>query len=528
MSISNGTNPNSETMLQIVRVNDTTLEARVIRGGRDITDERPVDKFNWTHVSGNTSADTTWNNAHAGMKQITLTADETTGGMQFACSYNETAGVYGTVQVNDSLVASHDLATADANDVFTIENGALKVTTSTTNGTDYTLANGVLSVNNGFSDTITSTATFNNEVQTKEIDFIYDHNGMRIGKIVSENGRVKITEYTLHGKLITHLTKRVVNAEGVETSKEELHFFYDAQSRPAFVEYNGIKYRYVHNLQGDIVAIVDAAGNPVVEYKYDAWGKPIGATPETGIGAINPFRYRSYMWEMEIGWYYLNKRFYDSVLNRFNNVDDIIGIGIGGTNVYAYCVNNPLSMIDPSGRRPISSMRVQDETASDRRYSMLMMRVQAEPIDITERLVNEMEKNYNYLVDFYNERVPKYGALIAYAMTNLEFANKVRTGKEWDLKVSWKLNRYQQYTFNGITISYDDVGNIHFGYVGSAIHNLDDLHIAAGLYQIKSKTSSFSFAKTCFDDPRDYNAVTYGYLLKNKEYITLFGGVVLE
>ena len=36
-------------------------------------------------------------------------------------------------------------------------------------------------------------------------------------------------------------------------SMEELHFFYDAQSRPAFVEYNGVKYRYVHNLQGDMV-----------------------------------------------------------------------------------------------------------------------------------------------------------------------------------------------------------------------------------------------------------------------------------
>ena len=63
-----------------------------------------------------------------------------------------------------------------------------------------------------------------------------------------------------------------MDENGVE-SIEELHFFYDAQSRPAFVEFDGEIYRYVHNLQGDIVAIVDAAGNLVVEYKYDAWGK---------------------------------------------------------------------------------------------------------------------------------------------------------------------------------------------------------------------------------------------------------------
>lgn len=50
-----------------------------------------------------------------------------------------------------------------------------------------------------------------------------------------------------------------MDLDGKETI-QELHFFYDAQSKPAFVEYNGIKYRYIHNLQGDIVAIVDTSG----------------------------------------------------------------------------------------------------------------------------------------------------------------------------------------------------------------------------------------------------------------------------
>ena len=37
-SVSNGTDPNSETMLQIVRASDTVLEAHVLRGNREITD----------------------------------------------------------------------------------------------------------------------------------------------------------------------------------------------------------------------------------------------------------------------------------------------------------------------------------------------------------------------------------------------------------------------------------------------------------------------------------------------------------
>ena len=30
-----------------------------------------------------------------------------------------------------------------------------------------------------------------------------------------------------------------------------MHFYYDAQGRPAMVDYNGTKYHYLHNLQGD-------------------------------------------------------------------------------------------------------------------------------------------------------------------------------------------------------------------------------------------------------------------------------------
>ena len=40
------------------------------------------------------------------------------------------------------------------------------------------------------------------------------------------------------------------------------------------VNFNGAYYMYLHNLQGDVVGLVDNSNNLVVEYKYDAWGKP--------------------------------------------------------------------------------------------------------------------------------------------------------------------------------------------------------------------------------------------------------------
>ena len=44
------------------------------------------------------------------------------------------------------------------------------------------------------------------------------------------------------------------------------------------VTYNDVDYFYVYNLQGDVVALIDANGTQVVEYGYDAWGNPISKT----------------------------------------------------------------------------------------------------------------------------------------------------------------------------------------------------------------------------------------------------------
>mgnify|MGYP002567710011 FL=1 len=112
--------------------------------------------------------------------------------------------------------------------------------------------------------------------------FTYDHNGMRIRKVV--NGVT--TNYTLNGKNVVHMTQ----------GSHDLHFFYDAQGKPGMVTYNDVDYFYVYNLQGDVVALIDANGTQVVEYGYDAWGNPISKTGSLAatIGTLNPFRYRGY------------------------------------------------------------------------------------------------------------------------------------------------------------------------------------------------------------------------------------------
>ena len=87
---------------------------------------------------------------------------------------------------------------------------------------------------------------------------------------------------------------------GVKSGSDVLKITYDEQSRPAMVEYNGVWYGYVKNLQGDIVGIVDSNGMEVVKYSYNVWGaqlyEPSGSMAST-LGKANPFRYRGYVYD---------------------------------------------------------------------------------------------------------------------------------------------------------------------------------------------------------------------------------------
>ena len=134
----------------------------------------------------------------------------------------------------------------------------------------------------------------------ERLDFAYNADGLRVQKRYTRHGsegmQRTVTDYILHGKNIVHM--RVMTNE---TVTDEMHFFYDAQGRPALTEHtscaSGITsteiYAYIHNLQGDTVGLLDASGTECVRYTYDAWGTPVSTTGVmAGMpGALQPFRY---------------------------------------------------------------------------------------------------------------------------------------------------------------------------------------------------------------------------------------------
>ncbi|MBQ4072058.1 MAG: RHS repeat-associated core domain-containing protein, partial [Clostridia bacterium] len=74
----------------------------------------------------------------------------------------------------------------------------------------------------------------------------------------------------------------------------------------------------------------------------------------------NSILYRGYYFDRDLGLYYLISRYYDPNTGRFISPDDLSYLGANGDlssyNLYAYCSNNPIMYVDPTGHSIISTL----------------------------------------------------------------------------------------------------------------------------------------------------------------------------
>ena len=93
----------------------------------------------------------------------------------------------------------------------------------------------------------------------------------------------------------------------------------------------------------------------MLTYTYDAWGNFtkswISSSGSNYYAIYNPFTYRGYYYDTELGMYYLQSRYYDPAIGRFINADTSITANgdILGFNMFAYCGSNPGMGFDPTG-----------------------------------------------------------------------------------------------------------------------------------------------------------------------------------
>lgn len=187
--------------------------------------------------------------------------------------------------------------------------------------------------------------------------YSYGVDGLRTRKVVAVNGIRTTTEYAwcdngLAGMIIRKGTATTTVVPHYDSEGEAIGFTVmgDPSRLPNPRTTN--TYTYIKNLQGDVLRILDGRGNAVVSYSYDPWGKPT-VTGDEELAALNPCSYRGYDYDEETGYYYLQSRYYDPHTFRFLNGDSPLMIlayqDMIAYNIYGYCLNNPITGMDPSG-----------------------------------------------------------------------------------------------------------------------------------------------------------------------------------
>ena len=158
---------------------------------------------------------------------------------------------------------------------------------------------------------------------------------------------------TLNGKVARETIRTNNTLTGV------LDFIYDESGKPFALKYstNGTSfqtYYYVLNLQGDVVKLIHYIPGfeyeSVATYEYDAWGNILSSSGK--LAEINPLRYRGYYYDSETGFYYLQSRYYDPENHSFINADSYASTDSSDAiacNMFAYCGNNPVLNLDPTG-----------------------------------------------------------------------------------------------------------------------------------------------------------------------------------
>ena len=103
-------------------------------------------------------------------------------------------------------------------------------------------------------------------------------------------------------------------------------------------------------------------------YSYD----PFGNIESTATDINNIFAYKGYVYDSEIGNYYLNARYYDPSIARFTQEDTYGGdlTDPDTLNRYVYCTNDPISYEDPTGYSRVGPTRTIDDGFAPDNYNL--------------------------------------------------------------------------------------------------------------------------------------------------------------
>ena len=169
------------------------------------------------------------------------------------------------------------------------------------------------------------------DVYTSYLVDAYNHTGYtQVLEETVDNGSTPITTtYTIGDDVITQ---------------------YNASTDPEHLLYDG---------HGSTRQLVDNTGSGIVDtFSYDAYGVMLGGNPTSPVGTN--LLYAGEWFDTKAQHYYLRARWYDSSNGLFNRIDPYSGNQSYPQSLhkYAYCHNDPVNNIDPSGEMNIPEINI--------------------------------------------------------------------------------------------------------------------------------------------------------------------------
>ncbi len=165
----------------------------------------------------------------------------------------------------------------------------------------------------------------------------YDADGRRVSQTIgAETTGYLWDETTQHGDVVLETGAGGAPRASYLLGGNELI----SQERDGALSY------YLHDAQGSVRALADAAGTVTDRYRYSAYGE----SRHTGT-TVNPYQYTGQQLDERTGLYSLRARFYSPALGRFLSRDraPMDPLNPAEHNRYGYGRANPITYSDPSG-----------------------------------------------------------------------------------------------------------------------------------------------------------------------------------
>lgn len=184
---------------------------------------------------------------------------------------------------------------------------------------------------------LTKVSKYNNSIH-KVVTFSYNGDDLRVTKSERESS----SNYQENS--VNYIYDRQYVIQERYTDKADV--FYIRGIKYIAMDSDSLSY-YIYNGHGDVIQTLDASGSIENQYIYDAFGN----TTFTHENTQNSIRYSGEFFDESTGLYYLRARYYNPHIGRFISEDTYWGEdnNPSSLNRYAYCYNDPIQFIDPTG-----------------------------------------------------------------------------------------------------------------------------------------------------------------------------------